>query len=268
MNTDIHHPIHTLKRIAKDAGKIVREGFYASKQITHKGTVDLVTQYDVASEEFILKQLQMHFREYTLVGEESNQGDFGADFEKAIYIDPIDGTTNFIHSIPHVAVSIGLYENGEGIMGVVYNPILDELFWAARGQGAFCNEQPIHVSNQAALQQALIATGFPYSKVNQGAEFHWVMGAMQRMLPHVLDIRRLGSAALDLCNVARGVMDGYYEISLKPWDAAAGMIIAREAGATVTGIDGLPCQFTNTTTIAANPALHAQILSRLSAAAT
>lgn len=261
-----HHTsaIEILKTTALEAGALVRKGFYASKQVTHKGTVDLVTQYDLAAEQFIIEKLRTAFPEHTLVGEETHRGDYGTAFDKAIYIDPIDGTTNFVHGLPHVAVSLGVYEHGEGVMGVVYNPILDELFCAIRGQGAHLNGQAIHVSTQDTLQQALIATGFPYSKVERGADFDWVMSAMGKMLPHVRDIRRLGSAALDLCSVARGTMDGYYEICLKPWDAAAGIIIAREAGAIVTSVDGAPIHFDNTTVIAANPSLHEPILHQLS----
>lgn len=264
----MNQPHHTsaleiLKNIALEAGTLVRTGFAAAKDITHKGTVDLVTQYDVATEQFIIEKLRTAFPEHTLIGEETHRGNYGATFDKAIYIDPIDGTTNFIHGVPHVAISIGVYEHGQGVLGVVYNPILDELFCAIRGQGACCNGKPIHVSTQDTLQQALIATGFPYSKVEQGTDYAWVIQAMGKMLPHVRDIRRLGSAALDLCYVARGTMDGYYEICLKPWDAAAGLIIAQEAGATVTSMDGSPVHFDNTTVIAANPVLHTQILNQL-----
>lgn len=265
MNTPHHaSSIEILKSIALEAGAIVRQGFVASKEITHKGTADLVTQYDVATEQFIIEKLRVAFPEHTLIGEETHRGDFGTVFEKAIYIDPIDGTTNFVHGIPHVAISIGVYEYGEGVMGVVYNPILDELFCAVRGEGACCNGNLIHVSAQTDLQQALIATGFPYDKNEHGANHQWVMRAMGKMLPHVRDIRRLGSAALDLCYVARGAMDGYYEITLNPWDVAAGLIIAQEAGATVTSADGSPVHFDNTTVIAANPTLHTQIVRQLS----
>ena len=149
MNTPHHtSSIEILKSIALEAGAIVRKGFAASKEITHKGTVDLVTQYDVATEQFIIEKLRAAFPEHTLIGEETHRGDFGTVFEKAIYIDPIDGTTNFVHGIPHVAISIGVYEYGEGVMGVVYNPILDELFCAVRGEGACCNGNLIHVSAQ------------------------------------------------------------------------------------------------------------------------
>ena len=261
-------PIEPLKQIALDAGSIVREGYFASKDITHKGTVDLVTQYDVATEQFILPRLAQLFPEHTLVGEESHQGNYADAFEREIYIDPIDGTTNFIHGVPHVAVSIGVYERGIGVMGVVYNPILDELFWAVAGAGAYLTHNStttrLQVSVQSDLQQSLIATGFPYSKVNQGEEFEWVLASMRQILPNCRDIRRLGSAALDLCYVARGTFDGYYEIALKPWDYAAGILIAQEAGALITDVDGAaPIKFSNNSVIAANSQIHTQILRTL-----
>lgn len=267
MNKNPSHceSIKTLQSIARSAGEIVHEGFHAPKQITHKGTVDLVTQYDVATERFIIDQLRTAFPQHTLIGEESHQGSLSEVPEYAIYIDPIDGTTNFVHGIPHVAISIGVYEHCVGTMGVVYNPMLDEMFWAVQGQGAFLNDAPIHTGTQEVLQQALVATGFPYSKVTRGAEFQWVMRAMNQMLPSVRDIRRLGSAALDLCYVARGVMDAYYEIALKPWDYAAGAIIAREAGAVVSTILDVPIAFSDNTIVAANPTLHPQIIAQLAA---
>ncbi|MBS1175210.1 MAG: inositol monophosphatase [Burkholderiaceae bacterium] len=262
-----HSKIEALKQIALDAGAIVREGYFANKTITHKGTVDLVTQYDVATEQFILPRLAQLFPEYTLVGEESHQGNYDNAFERVIYIDPIDGTTNFIHGVPHVAVSIGVYERGIGVMGVVYNPILDELFWAVAGAGAYLTLNDtttrLQVSAQSELQQSLIATGFPYSKVNQGEAFEWVLAGMRQILPNCRDIRRLGSAALDLCYVARGTFDGYYEIALKPWDYAAGVLIAQEAGALITDVHGALIEFSNNSVIAANSQIHAQILTAL-----
>ena len=259
--------IQALKQIVLDAGKVVREGYFANKHISHKGTVDLVTQYDVATEQFILPRLAQLFPEHTLVGEESHQGNYDNVFEQAIYIDPIDGTTNFIHGVPHVAVSIGVYEHGIGMMGVVYNPILDELFWAVAGAGAYLTHNGtttrLQVSTQNELQQSLIATGFPYSKVNQGEDFEWVLASMRQILPNCRDIRRLGSAALDLCYVARGTFDGYYEIALKPWDYAAGALIAQEAGALISDVHGAPIEFSNNSVIAANSQVHAQILHTL-----
>lgn len=262
-----HSKIQALKQITLEAGAIVREGYFSSKNISHKGVVDLVTQYDVATEQFILPRLAQLLPEHTLVGEESHQDNYDKTFERAIYIDPIDGTTNFIHGVPHVAVSIGVYERGIGVMGVVYNPILDELFWAVAGEGAYLTHNGtttrLQVSAQSELQQSLIATGFPYSKVNQGEEFEWVLASMHKILPNCRDIRRLGSAALDLCYVARGTFDGYYEIALKPWDYAAGVLIAQEAGALITGVHGAQIEFSNNNVIAANAQIHAQIVTTL-----
>ncbi|MEJ2489073.1 MAG: inositol monophosphatase family protein, partial [Sulfurovaceae bacterium] len=133
MNTKLEK----LQKIAKEAGAIIKSGYLAKKEITHKGVVDLVTEYDLKCEAFIIEQLKEHFSDYTLIGEESWGG--GEKSEKAIYIDPIDGTTNFIHGIPHLAVSIGVYETGIGLMGVVYNPILDEMFYAQKNGGAYLN---------------------------------------------------------------------------------------------------------------------------------
>ena len=135
MNTQLE----TLKQIAIDAGKIIKEGYHTQKEIHHKGTVDLVTQYDVKTEEFVMEKLKTHFSDYTLIGEESFQLSQGFIHKKAIYIDPIDGTTNFVHGIPHLGISLGVWEDGVPTLAVVYNPILDELFYASKGEGAFLN---------------------------------------------------------------------------------------------------------------------------------
>jgi myo-inositol-1(or 4)-monophosphatase len=231
--------IEILKNIALEAGRIIQEGFEATKELHFKGTVDIVTQYDVVVEKFVIEKLQKAFPEYTLVGEESHSGEY--IYPKAIYIDPIDGTTNFVHGIPHVALSIGVWENGIPTMGVVYNPILDELFWAQKGKGAFLHKTPLQVSSQTIVQQSLIATGFPYAKVNRGSEYHWVIDTLSALLPNIRDIRRLGAAALDLCYVAQGKIDGFYEIDLKPWDVAAGILILQEAGGEVNSLDAEYC---------------------------
>ncbi|MEA2027385.1 MAG: inositol monophosphatase family protein [Campylobacterota bacterium] len=226
--------IEILKSIAIEAGKIIQEGYNASKELHFKGIVDIVTQYDVAVEKFVIAKLQEHFDDYTLIGEESHQGSY--HHEKAIYIDPIDGTTNFVHGIPHLALSIGVWEDSKPTMAVVYNPILNELFWAVRGEGAYLNDKKLNVSNQKSLQQSLLATGFPYAKVNRGVEYHWVIDSMANLLPNIRDIRRLGAAALDLCYVAQGKIDGFYEIDLKPWDVAGGILILLEAGGEVVSL--------------------------------
>lgn len=253
--------IEILKQIVKEAGTIVKKGYHANKEILHKGVVDLVTQYDVETENFLLKALKAHFPEYHLVGEESHHGGF--EYQKAIYIDPIDGTTNFIHGIPHLAISLGVWEENEPIMGIVYNPILDEMFWALKGEGAYCNGVKLHVSTQNILQQSLIATGFPYAKVNAGIEYHWVIDSMSRLLPHIQDIRRLGAAAIDLCYLAQGKTEGFYEVDLKPWDVAAGILVVLEAGGKVTDLNGGSYRFGSKSIVATNGAIHQQLLAHL-----
>jgi myo-inositol-1(or 4)-monophosphatase len=261
-NSFMKTKLEKLQKIAKEAGAIIKSGYLAKKEITHKGVVDLVTEYDLKCEAFIIEQLKEHFSDYTLIGEESWGG--GEKSEKAIYIDPIDGTTNFIHGIPHLAVSIGVYEKGIGLMGVVYNPILDEMFYAQKNGGAYLNGRALQVSSQKSLQQSLIGTGFPYAKVNKGAEYEWVMQNLGALLPNIRDIRRLGAAALDLCYLAQGKIDGFYEIDLKPWDVAAGMIILAEAGGIYSNVDGEDYTFDSKTIVATNGKIHKELLAKLS----
>lgn len=220
--------VEKLKEIAQEAGELLKEGYYAPKALHFKGEVDLVTEFDVAVEKCALKLLEKTFPEHTLIGEES--GDAYKKCERAIYIDPIDGTTNFVHGIPFCAVSIGIWEEGVGKAGVVYNPVLNEMYWAEAGQGAFCNGDSLHIMEETELVKSLIATGFPYTKVEAGDDLDWVVERLNRVLPETRDVRRLGSAALDLCYVSRGAFQGYYEINLKPWDISAGLVILQEAG--------------------------------------
>jgi myo-inositol-1(or 4)-monophosphatase len=244
-----------------EAGEIVKEGYRSHKEVSHKGVVDLVTEFDVKTENFIISQLTEAFPGYTLVGEESHRGTY--HYEKAIYIDPIDGTTNFVHGIPHLAISLGVWEGGEPVLAVVYNPILEELFWAVKGEGAFCNGEKLQVSSQNTLQNALIATGFPYAKVNAGIEYRWVIDCMTNLLPHIQDIRRLGAAAVDLCYLAQGKVEAFYEIDLKPWDVAAGILIVQEAGGEVTNVAGERYNFDDKSIVASNSKVHGQLLEKL-----
>ncbi len=253
--------INTLKQIALDAGQIVKEGYASHKNVSHKGVVDLVTEFDVKTENFIIDQLRKAFPGYTLVGEESHQGSY--HYDKAIYIDPIDGTTNFVHGIPHLAISLGIWEQGKPILAVVYNPILEELFWAVKGEGAFCNGEKLMVSTQNKLQNALIATGFPYAKVNAGIEYRWVIDCMTNLLPHIQDIRRLGAAAIDLCYLAQGKVEAFYEIDLKPWDVAAGILIVQEAGGHISNVHNKPFYFDDKSIVASNGKVHQQLMKYL-----
>ena len=253
--------IDTLKQIALEAGKIVKEGYSSHKEVTHKGVVDLVTEFDLKTEAFILDQLKKAFPDHTLVGEESHHGSY--HYDKAIYIDPIDGTTNFVHGIPFLAISLGVWEQGKPTLAVVYNPILEELFWAVRGEGAFCNGQRLEVSTQSKLQNALIATGFPYAKVNAGIEYQWVIKCMTNLLPYIQDIRRLGAAAIDLCYLAQGKVEAFYEIDLKPWDVAAGILIVQEAGGHISNVENKPFDFDDKSIIASNGKVHQQLMKYL-----
>lgn len=250
-----------LKTIATSAGPLFLEGYTQAKTVSYKSAVDLVTDYDVKVELYLKEKLAAIFSEHTLVGEETNEGITHPD--KAIYIDPIDGTTNFVHGIPFCAISIGVWEGGEPIAGVVYNPILDELFYAEKGRGASCNGEPLRVSEAQTLEKSLIATGFPYTKIEQGEDFRWVMKSIESILPYTRDIRRLGSAALDLCYVARGTFEGYFEINLKPWDVAAGIIILQEAGGSVSRHDGEAYTLEERIVVASNGHIHSAIVEKV-----
>jgi len=255
--------INILKQIAIDAGEIVKKGYNSKKDIHHKGLVDLVTDYDIRCEEFIISALKDKFVDYQLIGEESFNSNFDFATSKAIYIDPIDGTTNFIHGIPHFAISIGVWENNKPMMAVVYNPILNEMFWAINGGGSYCNSKKLRVSEQTNLQQSLIGTGFPYAKVNRGVEYRWVIESMTNLLPNIRDIRRLGSASLDLCYLAEGKTDAFYEIDLKPWDIAGGILILLEAGGMVTNLSNKRFNFNDKVIVASNSKVHIELLSFL-----
>jgi myo-inositol-1(or 4)-monophosphatase len=255
--------IESLKQIALEAGEIVRRGYRSRKEVRHKGVVDLVTQYDVESERFLLDTLGEAFPEHTLVGEESYTGSW--DLERAIYIDPIDGTTNFVHGIPHLAVSLGVWEEGRPQMAAIYNPIFDELYWAERDRGSWLGEERLEVSSDTELQNALVATGFPYAKVSRGPEYRWVVDAFSALLPQIQDLRRLGSAACDLSYTARGIFAAFYEIDLKPWDVAAGILLVQEAGGRISNLDGAPYRFGDKGIVAGTPAIHEALLEALPA---
>ncbi len=221
---------------AKEAGEILCKGFYSIKDITHKDTKDLVTQYDVAVEEFLKQSLSTKFPEFEIIAEESQA--HSKKLFNTFVIDPIDGTTNFVHKVPFCAISIGIYKDGKPFGGVVYNPILNECYEAEIGKGAFMNKQKISVSMQDNFKRSLIATGFPYSNDKSTEDLDWVMKSMRSVLPMCQDIRRLGSASLDLCMVASGVFEGYYEMNLRPWDVSAGIIILEEAGGKTSNCSG------------------------------
>lgn len=242
-------------KYAKEAGVLFRNGFYSIKDITHKDTKDLVTQYDIAVEEFLKLKLKNAFPDFNIIAEESDN--INCKIFNTFIIDPIDGTTNFVHRVPFCAISIGIYVNGKAYGGVVYNPILNECHYAVVGSGAFLNDEQICVSTQDNFKRSLIATGFPYSNDKCVEDLNWTMDSLKIVLPECQDIRRLGSASLDLCMVARGIFEGYYEMNLKPWDVSAGIIILSEARGKTTNLAGYEYNiFEDKVIVASNSHIH------------
>jgi len=224
MLTKIEHAV-------KKAGNHFMTGFNGIKDVSYKGKVDLVTQYDVEVEKILLEELSFMSSEYGFVAEETAKEK--TDRKKAVYIDPIDGTTNFVHGFPFCCISVGVYDGDNGEYGVVYNPVMDEMFIAEAGCGAYLNGSRISASKKETVEECLVATGFPYSIVEENNDE--VLEILGRVLKNNRGIRRAGSAAMDLCYVSKGVFDAYYEFNLSPWDIAAGAIIAKESGACVFG---------------------------------
>lgn len=248
--------LEDLITLARGAGEILRAGFTQSNHIQHKGEIDLVTEMDQRSEAYLLEAINRRFPTHQIIAEESGQKD--GDPQHTWYIDPLDGTTNYAHGLPIFSVSIAYAHQGQVTLGVVYDPIRDELFAAGAGKGATLNATPIHPSRQAELSRSLLVTGFPYNRFTSP---HNNLDHMRRFTLRAQGIRRLGSAALDLCYVACGRVDGYWEIKLEIWDLAAGLLIAREAGAVVCKTDANPDMLTPPfSVVAANPSLHPAIL--------
>jgi myo-inositol-1(or 4)-monophosphatase len=242
--------------VARGAGEILRAGFGTGMQVEHKGEIDLVTEYDHRSEEYILARLHEAFPGCRVLAEESGWSRDGGDC--VWMVDPLDGTTNYAHGVPIFAVSIALVEDGRARLGVVYDPMRGECFHAERGKGAFLGDCRLHASATADLRQALLVTGFPYdawTTKQNNLEYYG------RFAVRSQGVRRLGSAALDLAYIAAGRFDGYWELRLAPWDVAAGGLLAEEAGAKVTAVLGDGPYLTEKPSIlAANPALHEVML--------
>ncbi len=245
--------------LARQAGVILRQGFGQPHQISHKSQrIDLVTEVDRRSEAFLVDQIRRHFPGQRILAEEGGEWEGQGGLW---LIDPLDGTVNYAHGVPIFAVSLAYAEAGQVRLGVVYDPLRDECFAAEQGRGAWLNGQPLRVSATTDLAASLLVTGFPYdiwTNPENNLE-HFARFALRTR-----GVRRLGSAALDLCYVAAGRFDGYWEIRLQPWDVAAGGLIAAEAGAVVTNLQGGADYLSPPQSIvAANPHLHPQMLAVL-----
>jgi len=248
-----------LELLARQAGEILRSGYNQDHKVSYKGVIDLVTETDRASEEFLLGEINTRWPGSYIMAEES--GVTLGDVDQSWYIDPLDGTVNYAHHIPIFSVSIGFALKGRMQLGIVYDPLRDEMFSAERGKGAHLNGQAIHVSDTTELNRSLLVTGFPYDAWNTDHDNFSNFVRFGRMTQGV---RRFGSAALDASYVAAGRFDGFWELSLKPWDIAAGGLIAEEAGARVTNVNNLPDYLSPPQSIvAAAPGIHTKILENL-----
>ena len=245
-----------LERLARQAGEILRLGYEQEHQVDYKGAIDLVTEIDHQSEELVLGEIQRLFPGHQIVSEEIGlvPGRPGDQW----FVDPLDGTTNYAHGVPFFSVSIAYAYQNVVTLGAVYDPMRDELFTAERGKGAKLNGRSLRVSQVTELERSLLTTGFPYNAwltTRDNLEYYGRFAKLTQ------GVRRLGSAALDLCYVAAGRLEGYWELSIKPWDVAAGGLIASEAGARVTNMAGRadymtpPCSL-----LAAPPSLHAKMM--------
>jgi len=245
-----------IEALARSAGEILRAGFGRQHQVLNKGEIDLVTEVDRQSEVFLIGEINRRYPGHRILAEESG-GQAGEDC-CLWYIDPLDGTVNYAHGVPIFAVSIALQVDGVLKFGVIYDPIQNECFTAERGRGAWLNGEPVHVSNTQDLIQSLLVTGFPYD-VRENPDNNLDHYAQFTLLTQ--GVRRYGSAAIDLCYVACGRLDGFWELRLSPWDVAAGGLIALEAGARVTDIRG-GAEFIREagSILAAPPAIHAAML--------
>lgn len=241
---DLQKTLTTAVAIAKEAGALLRDGFGQNKQIVNKSSsIDLVTQYDQDAEKLITTRLILAFPNHRIVGEEGGE-QAGRETDYVWYVDPIDGTTNFAHGFPHFCVSMALYTADKPLVGVVYDPVKDELFTAVAGSGAqltIGNGLPkqLQVTQAPDLLHSVVATGFPYDRHTSELDNLEQLG---RMLKKTQGIRRPGAAALDLAYVAAGRLDGYWEFKLKIWDVAAGVLLIQEAGGRVTMMNGAPYQ--------------------------
>ncbi len=254
-----------LETMARHAGEILRTGYNprpgsASRlEVNYKGPIDLVTDIDLQSETYLLNEINRRFPGHRIISEENGLTE--GDKDELWLVDPLDGTINFAYGIPIFCVSLAFVRAGQVQLGVVYDPLRDECYTGERGKGSWLNGEPLKVGSAQDLSRSLLVTGFPYN----------IRTAANNNLGHYADfslrsmgVRRLGSAALDLCYVAARRFDGYWEISINAWDIAAGILIAEEAGAIVTKVDGDPHVLAAPPSIvAANPVIHPQILKLL-----
>jgi myo-inositol-1(or 4)-monophosphatase len=241
---------------AQASGEIIRANWQRSKTIDYKGAIDLVTSVDRESERIIVELLRRDFPGHAVLAEEETNVE-GAESEYRWIIDPLDGTTNFAHGYPQFCISIALEQNGRVVMGLVYDPLRSECFRATREQRATLNGNPIRVSSVNELDKSLLATGFPYDH-REHADLY--LSYFKAFMTRSQGIRRGGSAALDLCYVACGRLEGFWELKLKPWDTAAASLIVSQAGGKISDFSGRPFSIWGNETLAANGLIHGEMV--------
>lgn len=234
-NSSIRDIIRVASVAATRAGSILLERYGKPHDIQHKGTIDIVTEADLASEELILDLLHKNLPGITVMAEESFSSGVDIPDEAVWIIDPLDGTTNFAHNFPWFSVSIAFHDKGKSQAGVIFNPVQDELFCGTLNGGAWLNDRPIKVSQVDVLQKALVATGFPYDIQERPDS---IVAMLKTILIHSQGVRRPGAATLDLAYLACGRLDAFWEVGLKPWDTAAGSLLVEEAGGTLSDFAG------------------------------
>jgi myo-inositol-1(or 4)-monophosphatase len=259
----MHPMLTTAVKAARRAGSIINRGARDIDllQVTAKGPKDFVSEVDRAAEAAIVQILHAAYPDHAILAEEGTARDANADAEHLWIIDPLDGTTNFLHGFPQYCVSIALQHRGHIAQAVVYDPVHNDLFTATRGRGAFLNDRRMRVSKRQHLRDSLIGTGFPY---REGDGLDLYVRMMRTMMIETAGIRRPGAAALDLAYVAAGYYDGFWEIGLNPWDVAAGSLLIAEAGGLVGDLSGEGDYLYGGQVIAANPRVFAQMVKLLS----
>ncbi|HVB37802.1 MAG TPA: inositol monophosphatase family protein [Vicinamibacterales bacterium] len=257
----------TAVEVVLRAGRVQMDAFGTRMRVDKKGAIDLVTEVDVAVERMFRAYIAERFPDHDVLAEELGAaGDISRPRPRYCWVfDPIDGTTNYAHGLPVFCSSLALELDGVPIVAAIYDPTRKELFTAERGGGAHLNGTPLSVSSAGSVLDALLVTGFPYNVHDRVDE---VVGLFAAFLGRAQAVRRLGSAALDLCNVAAGRMDGFWEQDLKPWDMAAGALIVQEAGGRVTGLDGAPFASRLGHVLATNGAIHDEMLAIVRGAGT
>ena len=250
-------PFELALSAAKEAGMILERFFRDGAEVRSKGISDLVTDADISAERQIAGMIRQVYPDHAILGEEENSGSI--DAEHLWVVDPLDGTTNFAHQIPHFAVSIAYMYRGQAQAGVVWNPLRGDLYTARRGEGAWHNEKPIRVGSQTQMSEVLVGTGFYYDR---GAMMEATLAAIGDCFrQNIHGIRRFGTASLDLAHVATGLYGAYFEYQLSPWDYAAGQLLVEEAGGKVTTCNGSSMPLQKTSILATNGPLHPQVLS-------